>query len=80
MSPQQSLDPGASSSASQCPEGFDLSHFFVAAFSLAMLVITGLGGTDYYPSANRFETMLMTCAVLLGALIWAQVVFSVQLA
>ena len=54
----------------------DLSVFnwYVGAFSWSMLVITGTGGTDFYPSRLSIgETALVTFLVLIGALLWTQV-------
>lgn len=37
------------------------------------MVITGIGGTDYYPSHDNAETLMVTVLVVLGALMWAKV-------
>ena len=52
----------------------DVATFYWAAFSWSVLVITGTGGTDHYPSNLSIEeTVLVTALVLFGALIWTQV-------
>ena len=44
---------------------------FVAAYSWSLMLITGTGGTDFYPSSNsRSETIVVTILVVLGALMW----------
>lgn len=68
------IPPGASLSVfeKQCPE-LDLSSFYLAAFATSALIITGLGGTDGYPSQNNVETMIITVLVVMGAFMWAMV-------
>lgn len=57
----------------QCP-GLSTGVFYFAAFSWSCLVITGTGGTDFYPAEfSLTETAVVTSLVLLGALIWTQV-------
>jgi hypothetical protein len=52
----------------------DVGTWYWAAFSWSVLVITGTGGTDHYPSSDSIgETVLVTALVLLGALLWTQV-------
>ena len=52
----------------------DVGTWYWAAFSWSVLVITGTGGTDGYPSSESIgETVLVTALVLLGALLWTQV-------
>jgi len=58
--------------AHQC-EGLGAGAFYVAAFSWSAIVITGLGGTDLYPSADSAETIIVTILVIFGALMWAKV-------
>ena len=37
------------------------------------MVITGTGGTDFYPSAKSpSETLIVTLLVVIGALLWTQ--------
>lgn len=56
----------------QC-EGFDLPTFYLAAFSWSAMIITGLGGTDWYPSQDNAETAIVTALVVFGAIMWAKV-------
>jgi len=51
-----------------------ISSWYLAAFSWSIMVITGTGGTDYYPSSlSDGETFIVTSLVLFGALLWTQV-------
>ena len=58
--------------AHQCAS-LDLPSFYLAAVSWSAMIITGLGGTDWYPSQDNAETMIVTVMVVLGALMWAKV-------
>ena len=44
-----------------------------SAFSWSAIIITGLGGTDLYPSQDNVETALVTMLVVFGAIMWAKV-------
>jgi len=61
------------------PEAFichDLSsgEWYLAAFTWAIMVITGVGGTDFYPSSTSAgETVVVLCLVICGALLWTQI-------
>jgi len=47
---------------------------FIAAYSWSVMLITGVGGTDFYPSSNSVsETVVVTVLVVCGALMWAYV-------
>ena len=49
-------------------------HFYIAAFVWAVMIITGTGGTDPYPSENSTaENLVVGALVLAGALLWTQV-------
>ena len=55
-------------------EGLDLGAYYLGAFSWSIMVITGTGGTDFYPSAqSTSETALVTLMVIIGAILWTQV-------
>ena len=56
----------------QC-EHLTVPSFYLAALSWSAMIITGLGGTDYYPSQDNVETIIVTALVVLGALMWAKV-------
>jgi len=56
----------------QCSE-LSPGRFYLAAFSWSCMVITGLGGTDAYPSQDAAETVIVTFLVVGGALMWAKV-------
>jgi len=48
-----------------------IGEWYVAALSWSVLVITGCGGTDYYPSrASMSETIVVTFLVVVGAFLW----------
>ena len=48
-----------------------IGEWYVAALSWSVLVITGCGGTDYYPSrASMPETIVVTFLVVVGAFLW----------
>ena len=59
----------------QC-ENLSLPSFYLAAFSWSAMIITGLGGTDFYPSQDNTETIIVTILVVFGALMWAKVLAS----
>ena len=64
--------PGAIIPLANC--NIDLFSWYLAALSWAMMVITGTGGTDFYPSASsNAETIMVTLLVLSGAFIWTMV-------
>lgn len=78
---EQALDaPRGACQASQGPafcSGIDSFEWYVASFSWSTMVITGTGGTDFYPSSKSTpETMLVTFLVLIGAILWTQVLAS----
>jgi hypothetical protein len=44
---------------------------YLASFMWAVMIITGTGGTDFYPSeSSEAETMLVLVLMLVGALLW----------
>ena len=54
--------------------GLDYGTWYVASFSWSTMVITGTGGTDFYPSSKSVaETILVTLLVLIGAILWTQI-------
>ena len=54
--------------------GADPGSLYLGAFSWSLMVITGTGGTDHYPSSmSQGETIVVMTLVLVGALIWTQV-------
>ena len=53
-----------------CPN-LSVSSLYLAAFSWSVMVITGTGGTDFYPSAaSDGETLVVLVLVLIGAFLW----------
>ena len=51
-----------------------LGSWYLASFSWSVMVITGVGGTDYHPSAESdAETFVVTLQVVLGAFMWTRV-------
>jgi hypothetical protein len=56
-----------------CPS-LDPATFYLASLTWAMLLISGTGGTDYYPSStSNGETMVVGALTILGALLWTYV-------
>ena len=52
-------------------KGLTLGTQYLASFSWSVMVITGMGGTDFYPSpASDVETAVVTALVLMAAIIW----------
>lgn len=65
--------PPATGLTSECA-GLQVGTFYLAAFSWSTMVITGTGGTGAYPSPeSAAETVIVVSLVLLGALLWTQV-------
>ena len=57
----------------------DMTTFswYLAAFSWSTMVLTGTGGTDFYPSGKSDgETAVVLCLVILGAFLWTFVLAS----
>ena len=51
--------------------------WYLAAFSWSTMVLTGTGGTDFYPSGKSDgETAVVLCLVILGAFLWTFVLAS----
>ena len=56
-----------------CPE-LSLGSFYIACFTWSLMVITGTGGTDFYPNVQSdVETVIVCTMVLVGVLLWAYV-------
>ena len=54
--------------------GLDLGTWYLAAYSWSVLIITGTGGTDFYPSnQSAGETGVVTILSLAGAFLWTYV-------
>ena len=52
-------------------------RFYIACFTWAMLVVTGCGGTDEFPSSTSdSENVLVTCLNMIAALFWTAVLAS----
>ena len=48
--------------------------WYLSAFSWSIMILTGTGGTDFYPSSSSFaETLVVTLLVLFGAFTWTYV-------
>ena len=55
-------------------QAISLGNWYLASFSWSMLVITGSGGTDYYPSdTSDGETIIVTIIVTVSAFMWTWV-------
>ena len=51
-----------------------LGSWYLASLTWALMLITGTGGTDYYPSSDSdAETVVVCIMVLCGALLWTYV-------
>ena len=51
-----------------------LHYRYLASFSWSIMIITGTGGTDFYPSSlSNAETLIVVSLVIFGALLWTQV-------
>ena len=67
--PLEAAVPEGSPPLPACPH-LSIGSWYLASLSWAVLVITGCGGTDYYPSrASDTETAMVTALVLFGAFI-----------
>ena len=59
-----------------CPS-LSLGGWYLAAFSWSIMIITGTGGTDFYPSgASDAETLVVTLLVTFAAFLWTFVLAS----
>ena len=55
-------------------EHLDISSWYLASIAWSLMIITGTGGTDYYPSQfSDGETLIVTVLIVLGAFIWMKV-------
>lgn len=62
-----------SGALSECP-GLTVGQLYLASVSWSVLIITGCGGTDFYPSrASHSETVVVTVLVIMGSFIWTVV-------
>ena len=58
-------------------ESLSTERFYLAALSWSVMIITGTGGTDFYPSGESdAETVLVCILVVLGAFLWTLVLAS----
>jgi len=56
-----------------CP-GLTVGNAYIASLTWSLMIITGTGGTDFYPSPYSIhESMLVLVLVLIGALLWTEV-------
>jgi hypothetical protein len=60
-----------------CPS-LDLGTYYLAAITWALLVVTGMGGTDFYPSSPQLggssvETLIVMIISTSAALFWTMV-------
>ena len=56
------------------PRRVERLHADIASLTWAFMLITGTGGTDFYPNADSdAETLVVLCLVLCGALLWTYV-------
>lgn len=55
-------------------DGLSTFEVYIAAFTWSLMVITGTGGTDFYPSHKSFaETIVVICLLFTGAILWTQI-------
>ena len=55
-------------------ENLGVGTYYLAAFSWSMMILTGTGGTDFYPSSRSdAETLIVTILVVIAAFIWTTV-------
>ena len=55
-------------------EHLGVGTWYLAAFSWSTMIITGTGGTDFYPSyRSHVETAIVCIFVISGALIWTNI-------
>ena len=67
----QSLDDPA---AEFCPHEIQPGIAYLAAFTWSMMIITGTGGTDFYPSSrSSAETVIVLLLTFIGAILWTQI-------
>jgi len=78
--PTDPTDPtGASARRGLSPIPGCITHlnalsWYTASLSWSIMILTGTGGTDFYPSAESdTETVVVTVLVLVGALVWTRV-------
>jgi len=56
-----------------CP-GLSAGEWYAASFSWSLMIITGTGGTDFYPSAKSTpETVVVLSLIFIGAILWTQI-------
>lgn len=56
-----------------CP-GLTPGVWYIAGFTWSLMIITGYGGTDYYPSSKSVaETFFVMLLNLCGAVLWTQI-------
>jgi len=57
-----------------CNKALTLGSWYLASLTIAILMITGTGGTDFYPShTSDSETVVVLVLVVCGALFWTHV-------
>lgn len=56
-----------------CP-GIEPGEWYIAAFTWALMIITGIGGTDFYPSSkSTVETVIVLFLAFGGAILWTMI-------
>ena len=71
------LSEATSSEGYEACSGLTMASFYLASFTWSAMVITGTGGTDFYPSAaSDGETLIVLMLILIGAFLWAFVLAS----
>ena len=74
-----SEDKGAGVSTGTKPlvegcEGLTAGTFYLSALSWSVMILTGTGGTDFYPSHHsNSETLIVLVLILYGAILWTRV-------
>ena len=54
--------------------GLTIGSWYLASFSWSIMIITGTGGTSFWPSPNSdIETVFVTLLVVMGAFLWTSV-------
>lgn len=67
------MAPLAATADEWCP-GLTPGAWYIAAFTWSLMIITGTGGTDFYPSSeSTAETVIVLLLTFCGAILWTQI-------
>ena len=57
-----------------CDTDLTAGSWYLASLAWSMMILTGTGGTDFYPSSQSdFETGIVMVLIVFGALLWTRV-------